>query len=986
MKNINETFIIEPKILTDSSELTPVVLQINGVSADTEGNVVLTKDNLDLGNINNTSDLDKPVSTATQAVINSVAAGIGNVSPSDSPLSGISTYNVSQAGTYTNFSGIIITTGDTSSGLVQLRKINGTWTKVIIPINLASYATKTDVDNKFVEVIGQATVDTLISEPLPINSAIDTYKTDIFSGWGWPIGNPKNFNKITLKIGARQNITLIKTVIKTVNKTGTTIANKDVVVNMASGDTQLVTVLFDTVIANTNGDQLFLMYAANGFITEWGIQNSQNPYPYPSYPTCCYTTNGNQNFSISWNDIANPSVSSLFLYTKIELETYTIVPSIDFAEKVITSSSTIQSNTTAIASNASNLATINANINTVFTVGPFESNIYESFPESSAVFESLSTTFSGWGTPIGKPTNFNTIKFRVEPMTGSANPITKVRYWIVQDNPTGSTLATGYITGLSITSGTSQYITATLSTTVLNSSNSNIWFFWKADQVANRYGTLGVYLSSIYGANRYTTTPQNIDTISPSTFTIASGGDRNEWVQTSLVSPSTFPTDSFSNKIIAKIPATTPTPLPNLITAEVIWPSRVFAVEGKETNIYFADIINSNVKNSLLDFDIICTKGIQYEKFYRVTPVLADVGSYSLEIDVYFAGQLITSGTTTLYIVAANAASGTSRSILGVGDSTLANGQPLSIILSEHSADVMSLTFKGTQGSGANKHEGHSGWQISDFATQGRINYHFIVSGVTVAPTISSYYSVNGLTFYVTMISITNGNGYVEGFVTSGGGTPLVSGTITKVNGSGDVSISYSSFTTNYLNPFWNGSTSSLDFANYLSTNSIALSSNDWVFIHLGINDVFGQTNDTNLANVINTMVSNLRTLITNMKSAVNGLRIGLCTTIMPTISQDGFGHDYNAGQTLARYTKNIKTWQKRLISEFDNNTERTAGNYLIPWNVIIDRENNMLQSTINANARNTTQITTYTNSVHPAQSGYDQMGDQLFAFLKYMQ
>ena len=82
---------------------------------------------------------------------------------------------------------------------------------------------------------------------------------------------------------------------------------------------------------------------------------------------------------------------------------------------------------------------------------------------------------------------------------------------------------------------------------------------------------------------------------------------------------------------------------------------------------------------------------------------------------------------------------------------------------------------------------------------------------------------------------------------------------------------------------------------------------------------------------------------------------------------------------------ENIKTWQKRVIAEFDNDTERTGGTYLIPFNAIIDRVNNFQTSFINVNSRNTQQILTYINDVHPAQSGYDQMGDQLWAFLKYM-
>jgi lysophospholipase L1-like esterase len=334
--------------------------------------------------------------------------------------------------------------------------------------------------------------------------------------------------------------------------------------------------------------------------------------------------------------------------------------------------------------------------------------------------------------------------------------------------------------------------------------------------------------------------------------------------------------------------------------------------------------------------------------------------------------------------VAADAGSGVSRSVIGVGDSTLYNSQPLTTLVAENSSDVMTVTFKGTQGDSI-KQEGRSGWKISDFVTVGRTLYKYVVSGITIPPGIGTIYSDGTNQFTISEINITEGSGYFTASRTSGTGTSTSSGTLTKISGTGDDSITYSSTSSISGNPFWNDSTSELDFAGYLTDNSITMASGDWIFIHLGINDVFNQTSDSALLPLIDTMVTQLRALITNMRSAVSGLRVALCITIMPTPSQDGFGANYTTGQSLYRYLQNIRTWQKRMITEFDNDTERIAGNYLIAWNAVVDRDNNMTISTTNANARNTTQITTYTNGVHPAQSGYDQMGDQLWAFLKYM-
>lgn len=627
---------------------------------------------------------------------------------------------------------------------------------------------------KLRDIIGASEEILTVSEPSPIGGAFGyNHTSSTFSGEGWSIGNPQNFNQVTFKIKARADISLIKTVIKTVNKSGTIIASKDVSISILNGVEQLVTVQFDSVITNSSGTQLYFMFAANSFCSSWSVTNAYSPFPYPTYSVSSWTTNGSTNFS-NFNDVSLPSTSSLFLYTKIELDTLTgIAPNSSFSEKVATASTTIQQNKTDI--------------------------------------------------------NF-------------AKP-----------------------------------------------------------------------------------------------------------------------------------------------TAEIVMPSRIFAIEGKETNIYFADIVYSNLNVSDLNYNVTCTKGSQYEKFWRVTPVEADTGSYSLKIDVIWNKQIIATKTTTLYIVSDTASTGISRSVIGVGNSTLSSGQPLSTLISENSSDVMTVTFKGTKGSGANKHEGISGWKIEYFAGPGITYYKYTLSGVTVSPGIGSYYSDGTNTFQTMEVNLTDGSGYVSMMRMSGSGTSASSGTLTKISGTGDATITYSEWVTSPSNPFWNESADSLDFANYLTANSITMTSGDWVFISLGINDVFSYTDSALLATQINTMVTNLRAIMTNMHSAVSGLRIAICIEIPPTISQDGFGANYGSGQTLYQYSQNIKTWQKREIAEFDNDTERTAGNFLIPWNAVVDRENNMQKSTRNANARNSTQIETYTNGVHPAQSGYDQMGDQLWAFLKYM-
>lgn len=56
----------------------------------------------------------------------------------------------------------------------------------------------------------------------------------------------------------------------------------------------------------------------------------------------------------------------------------------------------------------------------------------------------------------------------------------------------------------------------------------------------------------------------------------------------------------------------------------------------------------------------------------------------------------------------------------------------------------------------------------------------------------------------------------------------------------------------------------------------------------------------------------------------------------------------------------------------------------MIPTNVGLDTENNFLTKLERVNGQNKTIITRQFNGVHPAASGYNQMGDTYYAWLKY--
>lgn len=176
--------------------------------------------------------------------------------------------------------------------------------------------------------------------------------------------------------------------------------------------------------------------------------------------------------------------------------------------------------------------------------------------------------------------------------------------------------------------------------------------------------------------------------------------------------------------------------------------------------------------------------------------------------------------------------------------------------------------------------------------------------------------------------------------------------------------------------PFTNGS-GAFDFSYYLTNNSITMASNDWVFINLGINDIFSYTSDVTVQSVAQTMLGTMSNMVESITAAVPGVRVGLCVIIPPSFSQDSFGVSYGTGQTLYRYKRNRYLLAETMCAYTQTNV------YIVPINHGLDTVNNMNTITENVNSRNSNFWTHHSNGVHPASSGYLQIADQMWAFLK---
>lgn len=331
-------------------------------------------------------------------------------------------------------------------------------------------------------------------------------------------------------------------------------------------------------------------------------------------------------------------------------------------------------------------------------------------------------------------------------------------------------------------------------------------------------------------------------------------------------------------------------------TPEIILPPYVFGVEGRECNVYFDNLFLTAADEYLID--AASSYGKHQNERWTWTPSGAlPSGTLTVAAHDRSSGEMLASAVAEIRAAAASAGSGVNRTCLFIGDSLIAAGTITQTLLDN--ADDFGVTLIGTQGSGDNLQEGHSGWKTEDFLTAG--------------------------------------------------------------------------------SPFYIGG--AVDFPQYLSDNSLATP--DWVFIHLGINDVFAKTSDAVAVTQADTSFDMLDTLIDSIQSAGAGVKVALMIPSPPSADQDAFGDDYGSVQTRWRFKRNILIWARELIERYAG--QEASGIYIVPSNTALDTVNNMSRAaSAPVNSRSSVTSQRQNNGVHPATEGYQQIGDAVWAFLKF--
>ena len=170
------------------------------------------------------------------------------------------------------------------------------------------------------------------------------------------------------------------------------------------------------------------------------------------------------------------------------------------------------------------------------------------------------------------------------------------------------------------------------------------------------------------------------------------------------------------------------------------------------------------------------------------------------------------------------------------------------------------------------------------------------------------------------------------------------------------------------------------DFSQYMKESDYERI--DYVFIVLGINDFFHEQN-LDVTDKIQETLEYYHKIIDGIRAYDETIRIGLCVTIPPAYTEDAFGDWYGTTRPRWSYKLINFAWMSAMIDEFAN-----ADVDLVPINVNLDTKNNMGSREIRLNTHNSAVRTIPARGgyVHPDESGYWQLADEICCYIQYME
>ena len=432
-----------------------------------------------------------------------------------------------------------------------------------------------------------------------------------------------------------------------------------------------------------------------------------------------------------------------------------------------------------------------------------------------------------------------------------------------------------------------------------------------------------------------------------------------------------------STNVLPKIENPSPE---DLNPIEINLPDKIYAVVGDTLQLFYRGMIQA-VDPYRYNIVVACSKGKQTPRYFEYTPTTSDVGTTTFKITVKDDNRnILATKSCELITVNLVQAPASDLKVMCFGDSLTARGiwcaEADRRLTGEGGTpagkELTNISFVGSKTNGTTGYFGVGGWTWK-YYTQPLTSYawRFQVSGVS-GLTIGAIYLQNEVEYKIEEVNVTEGTGNIL-CSTKTETTPDPSGTLTKKEGSGDATITYSAVSEDSKNPLWDIAQNKMSFISY--ANEVADGRVDVVYTLLTWNGLSGgKTNFSDVLAEVKIFADTLHSEFPNAKLKIMGIQV-------PSV-RGGMGSSYGAtgGAYADGYAMVVTAFNmNKAYQNFANQEEYKDFVEFVNVSSQFDTDYSMPHTDKAVNTRSTVKEWVDTNGVHPSNEGYYQIADVVY-------
>lgn len=474
-----------------------------------------------------------------------------------------------------------------------------------------------------------------------------------------------------------------------------------------------------------------------------------------------------------------------------------------------------------------------------------------------------------------------------------------------------------------------------------------------------------------------------------------------KWIEPSVIQKEISDTISENPEVIAEaVMPTIEDEIVEMVSDEIREINKVsfnlagkyYAVVGDTLQLFYQGIVN--VVN-IEEYDIYCrcAVGFSYMRYFEYTPTISNIGDNVLTVYVRDKnGTILGSAETTIKTVASPVSPATEKNIFTFGDSLTSGGawpcESARRLLNTNTVDgiqgkgISNIVYRGkktvTKNGQTTNYFGVGGWTWNSYISESTVFYfRFFVSSVNNV-SIGDIYSNNGFDYTVSEINITSGTGEILCSSTASTNTPQASGTLTKVSGGGDATISYSSYELDNANPLWDEVNDKMSFIPYVS--DCGATTIDAVFVLLTWNSMTSWRNYTK--DDASGHIANAKTFARTLHDEYPSAKLFIMGLQMPSVT-GGLGRNYSGTSGYVDWfgLKHTAVQYNMALRALCEDDEFASYCEFVDVAAQFDTLYNMPYSDVPVNKRYPNGPTEKigTNGVHPTDRGYYQIADAVY-------